>query len=51
MLIRALMEMCTPQSAFKLELKGDILVVIIHDKVRKNPFLTFWIILIMDRGT
>ena len=37
------------QNVWKIELKGDIMVVIIYSKFCKNTSLTFKISLIMDR--
>ena len=46
----ALAEVCTLSSAFKIEFKGDILMII-HSKFNKNQFITFSVILITPVGT
>ena len=50
--IRTLVELCaTVQSALKIKLEGDILMVIIQSKFHKYPFMTCLVILITDRHT
>ena len=38
-------------SPYKIELEADILVVIIHSKFHKNPFITFSVTLITNKPT
>ena len=44
-----LAEVCAIQSVLKIKLNGDITVVIVPTQFRKNPFVTFRVILITDR--
>ena len=50
-LIRVLPQVCVLHSALKIGIEGDIQVVIIHCKFRKDPLITVLIILITNRQT